>query len=90
VNVLIDFFAMRPVFTLWGLRLVWFAFLLQQAITLAAVLSNTNYFRWDAWYALLTFLLHIGINLALVRVLIEVAAAVLLRGSSDKAVERSS
>ena len=79
VNVIADFFAVRPIFTLFGLRLVWIAFLVHQAVTVASVLSNPGYFDWGAWYALLTFLLHIGTNVVLVRLLIEVAAAILLK-----------
>jgi hypothetical protein len=90
VNILINFFAVRPVFTSLGLRLVWFAFLVQQAITLASVLlNNADYFKREAWYALLTFLFHIFINLVLIRVLIEVAARVLLQTSPNKAAEHS-
>jgi len=60
VNVIADFFAVRPIFTLFGLRLVWIAFLVHQAITVAGVLGNPGYFAWGAWYALLTFLLQIS------------------------------
>jgi hypothetical protein len=79
MNALIDFFALRPVFSLLGLRVLWLAFLAQQGVTLAAVLNNPGYFAWEAWYALLTFLFHIAVNIALVRLLIEVAMTLLVR-----------
>jgi hypothetical protein len=79
VNVIVDFFAVRPIFTLFGLRLVWILFLVHEAITVAGVLSNPGYFAWGAWYALLTFLLQIFTNVVLVRLLIEVAAAIVLK-----------
>jgi hypothetical protein len=79
MNTLTDFFTLRPVFTLMGLRLLWIAFLAQQAVTVAGTLHNPGYFAWGAWYALLTFLLHIFVNIALVRLLIEVAITVLVR-----------
>lgn len=88
MNVLTDFFTLRPVFTLLGFRLLWIAFLAQQAITVAGILSNPGYFAWSAWYALLTFLLQIVVHIAVVRLLIEVAMAVLVRPSRPAGVDR--
>jgi hypothetical protein len=85
MNTLIDFFVMRPVFTLLGLRLLWFAFLVHQVATTATVLASREYFDWEGWYSLFTLLLYLVTNLVLIRLVIEVAAAVLLRVSPTKA-----
>ena len=36
MNVVIDFFTLRPVFTMWGLRLIWLLVLAQQAFYIAS------------------------------------------------------
>ena len=79
MSVLIDFFAVRPVFTLYGLRVLWGALLIDQALPLLAVLGNPN-LSTASIVPLLTIFLHTCLNVVLFRLLIEVAAAVLLGG----------
>jgi hypothetical protein len=74
---LINFFAVRPVFTLFGLRVVWGAYLIDQALPIITVLSNANLTTANL-PAFLAIILHTCLNVALFRLLIEVAAAVLL------------
>jgi hypothetical protein len=78
MDTLIDFFTLRPVFTMWGLRLVWLLVLTQQAIGLAAMYSSAGQLGWRSWIAAMT-LFNAALYLVLVRLLIEVAAAVLIR-----------
>jgi hypothetical protein len=73
---LADFFAVRPVFTLFGLRVLWGVYVLDQLLPLSAVLSNVK-FTTAAIPAVLVLVLQIGVNLVLFRLLIEVAATVL-------------
>lgn len=75
---MIDFFTVRPVFTLYGLRVLWGAYLIEQLLPLVAVLSNPNNLTTAAISPLLAIFLHACLNIALCRLLIEVAAAVLL------------
>src|SRR5215217_6243794 len=79
---LTDFLALRPVFSTLGLRLVWFAFLLQQADILAGLFRSYGLSGWGSWYNISTLLFHMLVNVLLVRVLLEAAAAILLRRST--------
>jgi hypothetical protein len=78
MNTLTGFFALRPVFTMWGLRLVWFLFLAQQVVFIADMYSSAGSLGWRSWPGI-TNLLHVGLHVVLVRLLIEVAMAALLR-----------
>ena len=42
MEVVSNFFAVRPVFTLFGLRVLWGAYLIEEALPFVAVLSNPN------------------------------------------------
>ena len=42
MEVVLNFFAVRPVFTLYGLRVLWGLYLIDQALPFVAVLSNQN------------------------------------------------
>jgi hypothetical protein len=77
MSILIDFFAVRPVFTLYGLRIVWGAYLLGQVLPIVAVLTNVN-LTVASLPGLLAIVLRACLNIALFRLLIEVAAAILL------------
>lgn len=77
MNVLINFFTVRPVFTLYGLRILWGAYLIDQILPFITILSNPN-LSTAAIAPLLALFLHACLNIALFRLLIEVAAAVLL------------
>jgi hypothetical protein len=76
---LIDFFTLRPTFTLWGLRVVWLLVLLQQAIFTVRALSTFGRFGSGSVLPLVTVFFDVALHLILVRLLIEVAAAILLR-----------
>jgi hypothetical protein len=80
MEMLTNFFAIRPVYTLYGLRVLWGAYLLDQAIPFVALLSNPN-LSFAAIGPLLVLFLHSCLNIAMVRLLIEVAAVVLLKRS---------
>ena len=77
MEVVISFFAVRPVFTLYGLRVVWGAYLIDQALPFVAVLSNQN-LSTASIAPLLALFLRACLNIVMLRLLIEVAAAVLL------------
>jgi hypothetical protein len=74
---LLDFFAVRPVFTLYGLRIIWGAYLIDQALPFVTILSKIHLSSGAAG-PLLALFLQTCLNVAIFRLLIEVAAAVLL------------
>jgi hypothetical protein len=84
VNVLVDFFTLRPVFTHNGLTFVWYAYLLNVIIqtynalhAVIGVLAQRGV-SWEAWWPnFIPLLLQNFVQLLLVRVLIEVAATIL-------------
>jgi hypothetical protein len=84
MGVLLDFFALRPIFTFWGLRLIWYMYLLntvvQAYVTLDAVFQTLAQrgISWGTWSPnLLPLILGIVVQLGLVRLLLEVAAIIL-------------
>jgi hypothetical protein len=82
MNTLIDFFAVRPVFTLLGLRVLWGAYLVLQALPFLAMFSNPNIANVPI--ASITFaLLQACVNATALRLLIEVAAVILLGRPRD-------
>jgi hypothetical protein len=78
MDTLSDFFAVRPVFTLYGLRVLWGAYLLNQAIPFMALFTNPNFSIVRSIPALVALLIQAGLNVAIFRLLVEVAGAVLL------------
>ena len=77
MEVVLNFFALRPVFTLFGLRVLWGAYLIDAALPFVAVLSNPN-LSTATIVPLLALLLKACLNIIIFRLLIEVAASVLL------------
>jgi hypothetical protein len=82
VKALIAFFALRPVFTLYGLRVIWFALLLNFAIQYFGLAAGT-YASYGVrmfvyWRDFLPSIFSSLVNIALVRILLEVAAVILL------------
>jgi len=77
MNILIDFFAVRPVFTLYGIRVIWGLYILDQLLPIVAVFSSANLTTVPI-SALIGLFLHAALNIALFRLLIEVAAVVVL------------
>jgi hypothetical protein len=85
VEALIAFFALRPVFTFWGIKVVWYLYLLNTVyrlyISLAEVsqLLAQRHISWLTWSPnSLPLLLGIVSQVAIARLLIEVAASILL------------
>jgi hypothetical protein len=84
VNALVSFFALRPVFTHFGLQVVWYGYLLNAF--LQAYVSINGIFQalsqrgisWEAWSPnFAPLILGIVVQLGLVRLLLEVAAVIL-------------
>jgi hypothetical protein len=81
MELLFGFFALRPIFTFWGLKIVWYVYLLN--ILMQAYIAVSGIFQvlaqrgisWEAWSPnFLPLILTILVQLALVRLLLEVAA----------------
>jgi hypothetical protein len=77
MDVLLNFFAVRPVFTLYGLRVLWGAYLIDQALPFVAVFTNQN-LSTASITPLLVLFLRACLNIVIFRLLIEVAASLLL------------
>ena len=85
MEIVINFFALRPVFTFLGLKIVWYIYLAHMVIqaylafsTVAHVLAQRG-ISWEAWSPnALPLILDLIAQAALVRVLLEVAATILL------------
>ena len=81
----LDFFAIRPYFTLFSIRVVWYLYLLHMVIQLytsfseVAQLLAQRGISWLTWMPnSIPLILAVVAQIALVRLLVEVAAAVLL------------
>ena len=74
MDVLLNFFAVRPVFTLYGLRVLWGAYLIDQALPFVAVFTNQN-LSTASITPLLVLFLRACLNIVIFRLLIEVAAS---------------
>ena len=80
----VNFFALRPVFSHYGLKIVWYIYLtnaaLQAYIAIASIVRvlGQHGVSWESWSPnFLPLLLGIVVQLALVRLLLEVAAVIL-------------
>jgi hypothetical protein len=73
----LNFFAVRPVFSLYGLRFLWGAYLIDQALPFVGVITNPN-LSTASITPLVVLFLRACLNIAVFRLLIEVAASVLL------------
>jgi hypothetical protein len=83
MDVLLNFFAVRPVFTLNGLRVLWSAYLIDQALPFVAVLTNQN-LSTASITPLVVLFLRACLNIAVFRLLIEVAASLLLGNPNSR------
>ena len=88
MTALTDFFALRPVFSFFGLQIVWYIYLLHTIIQLYISLSEVGQLlaqrniSWITWSPnAIPLLLGVIAQVLLVRLLIEVAATVLLSSS---------
>jgi hypothetical protein len=84
MDELINFFALRPVFTHYGMKLVWYIYLLNAFIQTYLVLNGIirilaqRGISWEAWSPnFIPLLLGIVVQLLLVRLFLEVAAIIL-------------
>jgi hypothetical protein len=84
MEVVINFFALRPTFTFLGLKVVWYIYLLNTMVQTYIAVSTV--FRalaqrgisWEAWSPnFIPLILGIVAQLALVRLLLEVAAIII-------------
>jgi hypothetical protein len=85
MDSLVSFFALRPIFTFWGLKIVWYIYLLHTLVQLyisisgVAALMAQRGIGWLTWLPnLFPLLLGIIAQIAIVRLLLEVAATILL------------
>jgi hypothetical protein len=90
MEALINFFALRPTFTFLGLKVVWYIYLLNTLVQTYIAVSTV--FRelaqrgisWEAWSPnFIPLILGIVVQLALVRLLLEVAAFIISSHSRD-------
>ena len=84
MEVLINFFALRPTFTLLGLKVVWYVYLLN--VILQSYLAVSGIFQalaqrgisWEAWSPnFFPLILGIVAQLAIVRLVLEMAAIII-------------
>ena len=92
MDALISFFALRPTFTFLGLRVVWYIYLFNMLVQTYIAVSTI--FRalaqkgisWEAWSPnFIPLTLGIVVQLALVRIFLEVAAIIISNWQSPKA-----
>jgi hypothetical protein len=84
MNELIKFFTLRPVFTHYGMKIVWYIYL-SNAFIQAYIAINVVFkalaqrgISWEAWSPnFIPLILGIVVQLALVRLFLEVAAVIL-------------
>jgi hypothetical protein len=84
MDEVVNFFALRPVFTHYGMKVVWYMYLLNalvQAYTavsgIVRILAQRG-ISWEAWSPnFLPLIFGIIVQLALVRLFLEVAAIIL-------------
>ena len=79
----LNFFAVRPVFSLYGLRFLWGAYLIDQALPFVGVITNPN-LSTASITPLVVLFLRACLNIAVFRLLIEVAASVLLGNQNSQ------
>ena len=84
MDELINFFALRPVFTHYGMKVVWYLYLLNAFVQLYALFNGIirilaqRGINWEAWSPnFIPLLLGIIVQLVLVRLFLEVAAIIL-------------
>jgi hypothetical protein len=84
MDALISFFALRPTFTFLGLRVVWYIYLFNMLVQ--SYIAVSTIFRalaqkgisWEAWSPnFIPLILGIVVQLALVRIFLEVAAIII-------------
>jgi hypothetical protein len=81
---IVNFFALRPVFTHYGMKVVWYIYLVNALVQTYVAVSGIirvlaqRGISWEAWSPnFIPIILGIVVQLALVRLLLEVAAVIL-------------
>jgi hypothetical protein len=91
MEVLVNFFVLRPTFTVWGLKVAWYIYLLNTFVQtynsvygLSRVLAQRG-ISMEVWLLPNSFPLILGLvaQLIIVRLLIEVAAIVISNSSTS-------
>ena len=84
MNELVSFFALRPVFTHYGMKVVWYIYLVNAFVQSYVAVSGIirvlaqRGISWEAWSPnFIPIILGIVVQLALVRLFLEVAAVIL-------------
>jgi len=85
MNAVTDFFTLRPIFTFFNIRAIWYVYLVHMAFQIYAsyaeafqVLAQRN-INWLTWLpSSFPLLLEYFVQILIVRLLFEVAATVLL------------
>ena len=84
METVINFFTLRPTFTVFGLKIVWYLYLLNVVVQSYVTISNASQIlaqrgmHLDLWSAnYIPLLLGLIAQLAIVRLLLEVAAIVI-------------
>jgi hypothetical protein len=92
MNAVMDFFALRPVFTFAGLKIVWYIYLVHMFVQLYVSFAEVAHLLAQRGLSLLAWspnsiplLIGLVAQIALVRLLIEVAATVLLAPRRNEA-----
>jgi hypothetical protein len=88
VDTAIRFFTLRPVFTLFGLKVVWYVYLILNLIEAYGIAVGTynaygHVLGVSGWLYFLPGVLGILTRIALVRLLLEVAVAVLYKPTNN-------
>jgi hypothetical protein len=79
-----DFLALRPMFTRTGLRVIWYAYLLYQALIFFFMVLNLRFAPGQplaTWYSFIAAALFPLIKIGVVRLLLELAGVLLSRYS---------
>lgn len=77
MDTVVNFFAVRPVFTLYGLRVLWGLYLIDQLLPFVTIFNNPN-LSTAAVAPIVVLFLRACLNIVIFRLLLEVAGAVLL------------
>jgi hypothetical protein len=90
MDTLVNFFALRPTFTFVGLRVVWYIYLLnvfvQSYVAVFGIFQALAQrgISWETWSPnLIPFVLGIVAQLAVVRLLLEVAAIIIANSRTN-------
>jgi hypothetical protein len=85
MNALADFFTLRPIFTFFGIRAIWYVYLLHMVIQIyvsyaeAFQLLAQRHISWLTWLPnSIPLMLEYAVQIVIVRLLFEVAATILL------------